>query len=195
MQPQTPRRIRRNTAPNTGLGRKLLIAIAITGAGLFALQVLKPSAIDAGAPPLRPAAVWSTDTTGWIMPMPEKVRALGIAANDIRYLQNGQDVDVYFHELVIEKLPELHEARLIALALSMEPRKGPVQKPQPIEGILSERRPSLKRTNISLRAEGAVECLKTGNCEFWLELTLQEPGGTAFVEHSRRARMPVRPTV
>lgn len=195
MQPPSPRHIRKHTGPNTGPGRKLLIAIAIAGAGLLALLVLKPTATEPGAPPLRPAAAWSTDTAGWIMPMPERVRAVGIAANDIRYLQNGRDVDVYFHELVIEKHPEAHEARLIALALRVEPRTGPAQKPQPIEGILSERRASLKRTNISLRAEGAVECLKTGTCEFWLELTLQEPGGTAFLERSRRARMPVRPTV
>jgi hypothetical protein len=53
----------------------------------------------------------------------------------------------------------------------------------------------LVRTNISLRAEGAVECLKTGRCELWLELTLQEPGGKTQIERSRRMRIPVRPVV
>lgn len=196
MHPLAPRQTGGNIKPRTNSVRKLLVTVAIACAGYFALLTLKPHTVNApGTPSLRPAAAWTTHTAGWVMPMPEQVRGLGIAANDIRYLQNGKHVDVYFHELAIEKHPALKEARLVALAMRIAPRAGPAQQPQPIEGILSERKPVIQRTNISLRAEGAVECLKTGSCEFWLELTLQEPGGNPYVERSRRVHMPLRPTV
>lgn len=177
--------------PRAGLRRSVLIPLVLAGIGLGTLLLVKPQAPSAP----RPAAEWKTDTAGWEIPMPDRVRAAGIAAGNILFLQNGRDIDIHFRSLAIEKHPALKEARLIALTMRIEPHPRRAQPPQSIEGILSERRPVLVRTNISLRAEGAVECLKTGRCELWLELTLQESGGKTQIERSRRMRIPVRPVV
>lgn len=183
----------RNANPGAGRIRKLPAALLIAGAGLCALLV--PGLRFSNDSALLPAAAWTTPAAGWQMPMPERVRAAGIAADDIRYLQNGRDVDIFFRNLTIEKHPAVREIRLVALTVHIEPSAGPQKPPQPMEGILSARKPVLLRTNISLRAEGAVGCLQTGTCDFWLELSLQEPGGKTYIERSRRVRMPARPTV
>lgn len=146
-------------------------------------------------PPLLPATQWTTSTGGWDMKMPELVRSAGVAANDIRFEQNGKDLRIAFRRLTVEKHPSIPEARIIAVAVRIDPPIHPGQAPQPMEGILTAQNPALTRTTVVITVPGAVTCLKTAACTFWLELTLQRPGMPPHVEHSRRMPVPERPVV
>jgi hypothetical protein len=146
-------------------------------------------------PPLLPATGWTTNTEGWDMKMPEFVRSAGVAANDIRFEQNGKDLRIAFRRLTIEKHPSIPEAHIIAVAVRIDPPISPEQAPQAMEGILTAQNPALTRTTVVISVPGAVTCLKTVVCTFWLELTLQRPGMPPHVEQSRRMPVPERPVV
>lgn len=164
-----------------------LIACMLLGAGWYWYREYEQQ-------PLRPDAPWSTNTSGWNLPMPDRVRSAGIAADDIRFEQNGKDLRIAFRNLAIEKHPSAPEVRIVALALRIDPPAGHMA-PQAMEGVLTGHRPVLTRTTVVFTVPGAVNCLKSAGCTIWLELTVREPGLPQQVEHSRRMPVPGRPVV
>jgi hypothetical protein len=187
----------KNRHPGTDAGRArrillgasgVLLACAMVGAGWYLHR-------EFAQPLLQPAAHWSTDTANWDMAMTESVRSVGVAANNIRFEQNGRDLRIALRNLAIEKHPAAAEIRIVAVAVRIDPPIGPAPAPQPMEGVLNRQKPVMTRTTVAITVPGGVTCLKTAACTFWLELTLQPPGGPPHVESSRRIPIPARPVV
>jgi hypothetical protein len=168
-------------------GRVLIACALLLGAGWTYLAHVQQ--------PLQPAAPWSTDSGGWDMPMPDRVHSAGIAADGIRFEQNGQDLRIAFRNLTVEKHPSAPEVRIVALALHIDPPAKSGQALQPMEGVLTPQKPVLTRTTIAFTVPGGVACLRTAACTMWLELTVRVPGLLQQPEQSRRIPVPRRPVV
>lgn len=147
-------------------------------------------------PPSRPPspASWQTHSTGWDLPLPERAAAAGIAANGLRYLQQGEDLRIDLRTLVIEKHPAVSELRIVAITLRIEPERFSVPEAA-MEGVLSAARPTLLRTTVSFVIKDGIACLKDGHCAYRIELTVREPDGRLTVERSARLAIPQRPVV
>lgn len=69
--------------------------------------------------PLPPTTPWTTDTSGWTMPMPVFARYAGIAANGIHYTRANGQMRITFDEIVIEKNPAQGEIDYFDLIINV----------------------------------------------------------------------------
>jgi hypothetical protein len=171
-----------------------------TRAGLFAAAaialILLFHALLAPAPPRNAApAQWQTSSAGWALPLPERAAAAGIGADDVRYLQQGEDLRIDLRRLVVEKHPAVPELRVLAITLRVEPERLSPREAQAMEAVLTRERPALLRTTVSFIVKEGVACLQQGHCSYRIELTLREPDGRITVERSAKLAIPQRPVV
>lgn len=173
---------------NTPMTRAGLIAAAVIVLILLFYALLAPP-----SRPLSPAS-WQTLSAGWDLPLPERAAAAGIAANGLRYLQQGQDLRIELRTLVIEKHPAVSELRIVAITLRTDPERFSVPAAA-MDEVLSAARPALLRTTAFFVIRDGIACLKDGHCAYRIELTVREPDGRLTVERSARLAIPQRPVV
>jgi hypothetical protein len=153
-------------------------ALIAFDARLLEHAVLERQRLAALPPPPQPAppappARWTTDTSGWEIPLPKGAYAAGIGGRGMRLSANGKSLVVAFERIVIEKHPGLTEVAYRSVSAHFrqdykDGGKSGVSK-EWLQGRLTAEAPVATVENHAFEFSGASECA-IKRCHFYLEV-------------------------